>query len=108
LPLPRASRTRRRRRRARAPRCARLAEAGRAAAAAEEGAAAARLDASLLRRGVELAAEQLTRAGGADVSAAVVLAAVRGQDEAAGLAAELADAREQAKRWPRSRPRART
>lgn len=47
-----------------------------------------------LKRGIQLAAEQLTKSSGKDVSSSMLLAVAHGQEEAISLARELAEAKE--------------
>lgn len=63
---------------------------------AENKAAAVHEELELLKRGIKIAAEQLTTSSGSEVSSEMLLAVARGQEEAASLAQQLADAREQA------------
>ena len=53
-------------------------------------------ESELLKRGIKIAAEQLTSSSGSEVSSEMLLAVARGQEEAASLAEQLADAREKA------------
>ncbi|KAL4427721.1 hypothetical protein ABPG75_001810 [Micractinium tetrahymenae] len=72
-----------------------LHEAEARASAAEEAARVAALDAACLKRGLELAAEQLTRSAGAEVPGTLLKAVARGQEEALELSVQLSDAKQQ-------------
>jgi chromosome segregation ATPase len=63
---------------------------------AENKVAAVHEELELLKRGIKIAAEQLTTSSGSEVSSEMLLAVARGQEEAASLAQQLADAREKA------------
>jgi len=63
---------------------------------AENKAVAVNEESELLKRGIKIAAEQLTSSSGSEVSSEMLLAVARGQEEAASLAEQLADAREKA------------
>ena len=63
---------------------------------AENKAVAVNEESELLKRGIKIPAEQLTSSSGSEVSSEMLLAVARGQEEAASLAEQLADAREKA------------
>ncbi|KAI7842691.1 hypothetical protein COHA_003622 [Chlorella ohadii] len=65
------------------------------ATAAEAALHKSQLDVACLKRGLELAAEQLTRSAGAEVPGTLLRAVARGQEEALGLSGQLSDARQQ-------------
>eukprot|EP00887_Chlorella_sp_A99_P003111 scaffold9.g3111.t1 len=73
----------------------RLSEAEARAHSAEEAAQHLERDVALLQRGIELAAEQLTRAAGVEVPTTLLMAVARGQEEAMALSVQLADAHQQ-------------
>jgi hypothetical protein len=63
--------------------------------AAEDLAAEHQAETQYLRRGIQLAAEQLARSSGADISASMLLAVAQGQNEAVELSSQLAEAQGQ-------------
>ncbi len=61
------------------------------AIAAEEVAAKHQAETQFLRRGIQLAAEQLARSSGTDISASMLMAVAQGQHEAVELSSQLAE-----------------
>lgn len=65
------------------------------AVAAEEAAAQHQSETLFLRRGIQLAAEQLARSSGTDISASLLMAVAQGQNEAVELSSQLAESQGQ-------------
>eukprot|EP00889_Picochlorum_renovo_P006256 jgi/Picre1/33286/NNA_008610.t1 len=61
---------------------------------AEKRARDAEREVALLQRGIQVAAEQMTKSSGSDVSSSMLLAVAKGQEEAVSLSKKLADAQE--------------
>lgn len=65
------------------------------AVASEEAAAQHQAETLFLRRGIQLAAEQLARSSGTDISASLLMAVAQGQNEAVELSSQLAESQGQ-------------
>ncbi|KAI8110217.1 hypothetical protein M9435_001896 [Picochlorum sp. BPE23] len=61
---------------------------------AEKRARDAEREVALLQRGIQVAAEQMTKSSGSDVSSSMLLAVAKGQEEAVSLSKKLADSQE--------------
>ena len=61
---------------------------------AEKKARDAEREVALLQRGIQVAAEQMTKSSGCDVSSSMLLAVAKGQEEAVALSKNLADSQE--------------